>query len=159
LIKYRYNGLSLRPSETGCPRVLELDVVPANQSSNNALLLLPPDHILTTAELVNAVAQNTSTETLARLHQTIQELNATFTWRIGRVPDLTQHHKSVSEHDYGGADLIGRDEYLAATTTAGPALHLMLSIPRGYWYLLFEENTLRPIAAMMVQMPAPSPQQ
>lgn len=119
----------------------------------------PPAHILSTAELIDAVAQNTSTETLARLHHTVQELNNSSVWHISRVPDFTQHHTNVSEHDYRGANLVGRDEYLSAIATAGSGLHLMVSIPRGYWYIAFEENTLRPIAAMMVQSPAPPPQQ
>lgn len=119
----------------------------------------PPAHILTTAELIDAVAQNTSTETLARLHHTVQELNDSSVWHISRVPDFTQHHTNVSEHDFRGANLVGRNEYLAAIAAAGSGLHLMVSIPRGYWHIVFEENTLRPIAAMMVQSPAPPPQQ
>ena len=115
----------------------------------------PPAHVLTTAKLIDAVAQNTSTETLARLHRTVQELNDSSVWHVSRVTDFTQHHTNVSEHDYRGANLVGRDEYLAALVNAGSGLHLMVSIPRGYWYILFEENTLRPIAAMMVQSPAP----
>lgn len=120
----------------------------------------PPAHVLTTAELIDAVAQNTSTEALARLLPTVQELDADRTWPLSRVSDFAPHHKHVSESDYTGAEtLIGREDYLTATATDGSALYLMLSIPRGYWQIFLEENTLRPIAAMMVQMPAPPSQQ
>lgn len=119
----------------------------------------PPAHILTTAELITAVAQNTSTEALARLHQTVQELDANRTWPLGRT-DFALHHKHVSESDYSGAEtLLGCEDYLAATADEGSALGLVISQPRGYWQILFDENTIRPIAAMLMVMPAPPARQ
>ena len=123
----------------------------------------PPAHVLTTAELIDAVAQNTSTEALARLHRTVHELEDTKpahqTWSLSRT-DFARHHKHVSESDYSGAEtLIGRDDYLAATASNGSGLSLVINLMRGYWQVLFEDNTLRPIAAMLVQMPAPPPRQ
>lgn len=118
----------------------------------------PPAHILTTADLIDALAQNTSTEALARLHYTVRELDANLTWSLGRVKDLTQHHTNISNYDAGRSDVIGRHDYLSAAATADSAVWFILFVPRGHWQVLVEEDTLRPLAAMLVQMPAPPSQ-
>ena len=114
---------------------------------------------VTTAQLLDAVAQDTSTETLARLHQTLQELDPNRLWQLTRA-DFARNHKHVSETDYSQATTLGRDEYLAATATAGSALSVVITLPGGdFWDVLLEDNTLRPIAEMLVQMPTPPTQQ
>jgi hypothetical protein len=114
---------------------------------------------VTTAELLDAIAQHTSTETLARLHQTLQELEHSRIWQLSRA-DFAQNHKHVSETDYSEATTLGREDYLAATAAEGSALRVVITLPGGdFWDVLLEDNTLRPIAAMLVQLPPPPARQ
>ncbi|MFZ2527180.1 MAG: hypothetical protein WAX14_05930 [Rhodococcus sp. (in: high G+C Gram-positive bacteria)] len=109
-----------------------------------------PVENVTTRDVAHWIAGDLHTDVLRELHAQITGWKYRHPVALFEV-DLAEVHARTRDTDHGTrAELLGYDEFLDATARGGPALRGTVPTPHGYWTVVLDSVSHRPITAYRV---------
>lgn len=111
---------------------------------------------VTTREIAQWIANDLDTDALRDFYAEIVGWKYPYPVSLFEV-ELLEVHAQTRDHDHGVADLVGYDEFLAATAHGGPALSGTVPAHNARWSFVIDRESYRPIAVYRIGFRAYAP--